>query len=148
MTWVHPKVNWVETDFYNIADYTRIRDNILWIKSLADGVVDEDTVITKSYTYTVPILVSMSDKTYTDITFASVLNSIENNFATINTNTHDLEDTRNTFQANGTFITYTQLNDLESKIQLLHDWLLNDMTGMRKTQFTLANGISQKGVII
>lgn len=146
--WTKPKTDWTATDYYNIVDYTRIRDNILWLKKLADNVITPPSVITKSYTYNVPDLIEMPDKTIRDIPYAAVLNAIENNFATINENTHNLTDSRNTFVSNGTFITYIQLNDLESKILLLHDWLLNDMASASNLGFTLANGISQKGIRI
>ena len=144
--WTKPKTDWTANDFYNVEDYTRIRDNILWLKDLADNVLTFPAVITKSYTYDVPDLTPMANKTVHDLPYPSVLNAIENNFATINEYTHDLTDSRNTFVGNGTFITYTQLNDLESKIQLLHDWLLNDMAGASNLGFTLANDISQKGL--
>lgn len=146
--WTAPKTNWVATDYYNVEDYTRIRDNILWLKYLADNVITSPSVITKSYTYDVPELTEMPDKTIYDIPYSSVLNVIETNFATINENTHDLTDSRNVFVGNGAFITYTQLNDLESQILLLHDWLLNDMSKASNLGFTLANGISQKGIRI
>lgn len=144
--WTTPKTDWIATDYYNVSDYERIRDNILWLKDLADNVVDANTVITKTYTYSVPDLTEMADKDYSDITFASVLNAIEDNFATINTNTHNIEDTRNTFEGNSAFYIYSLLNDIEEKIVTLHDYLLSDMVSMRKTQFTLSNDISQKGV--
>jgi len=144
--WVEPKTSWVATDYYNLSDYDRIRNNIEWLKQLADNVVNIPTVITKSYKYSVPTLTPMTAKTHHDIPFAAVLNAIENNFAAINTNTHDLTDTRNVFVGNGVFITYNQLNDLESKILLLHDWLLNDMTPPSNLGFTLANSVSQKGI--
>ena len=146
--WTNAKTDWKSTDFYNISDYERIRDNILWIKQLADSVIDKDTVIAKTYTYNVPTLTNMADKEYSDITYASVLNTVENNFALINANTHEIADERNTFESNGAFYSHIQLNELEEMIQLLHDWLLWDMSGMRKTGFTLANSISQKGVLL
>lgn len=48
MAWTTPKTTWVYTDYFNVADYNRIKDNLLYI---ANAINHSATLPIVDYTY-------------------------------------------------------------------------------------------------
>lgn len=127
MAWIKPKTDWKETDYFNIEDYNRIKNNINHVREMA----------LELYSY-IPFEDMGEDKTYTDYYFADEVNLFENNLESINMHTfpRNLGDTM-AFYDNQPFIDYVELNRIEKAINTIYLGLLGQSNGRRRLAFTL-----------
>lgn len=133
MAWIQPKTNWTVSDRFNISDYNRIKGNLDFLKYKAETLyMPFDTQDMGS------------EKTYVDYIYASEVNQFEENLEKINQNifTQDFGD-RQTFVPNGVFITYEELNRIESAILNMYNLLDRQKAGLIRLAFRFGN---MKGV--
>lgn len=71
--WSTPKVNWKQTDFYNIEDWQRVRNNLAylrdWIQSAGLG--------------TVNLLITDTGRGYAELPYVHLVNNMEENLASL-----------------------------------------------------------------
>ena len=107
MAWETPKTNWVSTDRFNISDYNRIKNNIVYLEEIGNEVY-------KSFA-----LSEMGeDKTsYAGFWTPAEFNLFETNLELIKQNfpASDIGVSK-TFFENGPFIDYQELNRIESAL--------------------------------
>lgn len=105
MAWVTPKTDWVATDRFNIEDFNRIKNNILFLQSWAREV----------FSY-VPLDNMGEDiDSYTAYWNVDYFNAFENNIDALNEGIRQLDyGIKMTFAENGYFINFTELNRIES----------------------------------
>ena len=110
MAWSTPKTNWTATDSFNIADYNRIKNNLKYLH-------DESELIYGSYSITD---MGSDLSSYAGFWDVSKFNSFEQNLKTINEHmiSSDIGQPM-TFYENGGFITYAELNRIESATVIL-----------------------------
>lgn len=116
--WTTPVTDWQVTDRFNIADYNRIKNNLEYLYELADS----------KYFY----LYGLKPSNYlgddltetTGIWDYSDFNKFESFLTHLNEYTYnfDIGDSQ-TFKANGQFITYDELNRIESACLRLYNVL-------------------------
>lgn len=100
--WQTPKTNWTRSDYFNVADWDRIRGNLEYLRDFA--VMFFDTFS----------LAATDTKTVTDWLYASDLNTLEQNLETININVGYLDiGVTKTFTPGGNSIDYIELNRIE-----------------------------------
>lgn len=130
--WQEPKTDWKASDYFNIEDYNRIKNNLNEIRSQAlllwpdfefEGMGD--------------------DKTYSDYGFyADEINKFESNIAHICAGTYPFEvGSRQMFYENQAFIGWEELNRLESACLFIYNNLLGQHEGAPRLGFKLG----QKG---
>lgn len=104
-TWTTPKTNWTATDRFNIVDYNRIKNNLQYLHDESEDIFGEYSIIDMG-----------SDiSSYESYWNVSNFNAFETNLQTINENMLNASiGSKMTFYANGVFITYTELNRIES----------------------------------
>lgn len=125
--WITPKIDWKATDYFNIQDYNRIKNNLNHLKDIAAEL------------YKIHSFVDMgADKTYSDYYYADEINLFESNLENINTNTfpRNIGDTA-TFYDNQPFIDYIELNRIEAAIRLIYNGLYGQLIGRRRLKFRL-----------
>lgn len=112
MAWSEPKTDWVESDYFNYSDYSRIRDNFIMLKEIADALW-----------YSFPNITPMDIKnSYTDIMYASDMNKFEDNLDVINDNSYAFEIGNKTiYEANGNTPLFTEYNRIENAMLLLYN---------------------------
>lgn len=133
MAWIQPKTNWTASDRFNISDYNRIKGNLDFLKDKAETLyMSFDTQDMGP------------EKNYVDYIYASEINKVEENLEKINQNifTQDFGD-RQTFVPNGVFITYDELNRIESAILNMYNLLDRQKAGLIRLAFRFGN---MKGV--
>lgn len=125
--WIAPKTNWNKSDFFNIQDYNRIKNNLDHIRSMALQLYNDFSYADMG-----------NDKTYKDYYYADEINLFESNLEKINKNTfpRNLGDTI-TFYDNQPFIDYTELNRLERGINTIYRGLIGQIHGRRRLAFKL-----------
>ncbi len=125
--WVKPKTDWAATDYFNIEDYNRIKNNLDHMRGMS-------LVLYATFPYTA----MGNDKTYTDYFYADEINLFETNLANINTYTYAQDiGTVKTFYPNQPFINYEELNRLESSMLKIYNLLYGQTNGRRRLAFTL-----------
>lgn len=134
MGWTTPKTDWKITDRFNLTDYNRIRGNIEYLHEFAEelyGLFD--------------IADLGADKTsYADYVYAREFNNMEDSLEIINDTvyTQDIGNTQ-TFESNGAFIDWSELNRIESAALKIYELLTRQKATLPRMAFTLGNG---KGV--
>jgi len=125
--WVTPKIDWKATDYFNIQDYNRIKNNLNHIRSMALALYPYFTYADMG-----------TDKTYSDYFYADEINKFETNLEDINTHTfpRDIGESV-TFYDNQPFIDYVELNRIEKGINTIYQGLYGHITGRRRLQFRL-----------
>lgn len=125
--WETPKTDWKASDFFNIQDYNRVKNNLDHIRSMALQVYEN-----------IPYEDMGEDKTYSSYYYADEINLFESNLESLNTNTfpRPLGDTV-IFYPNQPFIDYVELNRLEKGINTMYLGLYGQITGRRRLQFRL-----------
>lgn len=123
--WTNPKIDWRDTDYFNAIDYNRIKNNLIYLKELANKLYDEFEISEVG-----------KDKTYSDYFYADEINLLEQNFDVINNKSiqNDYGKT-STYYANGKMINYIELNHLEQGILDLYDKMTNQQRGKRNFKF-------------
>ena len=103
--WMTPKTDWKETDFINVEDFNRIRNNILWVKQ-------ESERFYKVYDFTTPLVEPVS---YNSYAFTETWNNLEDALDDIVKNTDDMNiGEKKTFYAYEQYIDFNELNRIES----------------------------------
>lgn len=130
--WQQPKTNWRESDFFNIEDYNRIKENLNEIRSQA-------LILWPDFEFE-----DMgADKTYQDYGFyADELNRFEANLDHICTGTFPFAiGEQKTFYDNQPFIDWRELNRIEKACRLMHSNIQSGINGRRYLGFTLKGGV-------
>lgn len=129
MAWETPKTDWSAQysdtglfigDFFNIGDYNRIKNNLLYLRELATQLM-----------HNVPEIVVGEDKeSYEEYFYADEINLIEDALEIID-NFIDWVDfgDKQVFYDNGRFIDADELNRIESAELKLYDLLTNSIAG-------------------
>ena len=131
MAWTTPKTDWASTDTFNITDFNRIKNNLNYLHDESESMFGEQY----------PIIDMGSDlSSYAGFWDVSKFNAIEQNLATINEHliSSDIGSTL-TFYENGTFITYGELNRIESATVTLKATIDGWYEGMNILPFRLGN---------
>lgn len=67
-TWITPKVNWIDADYYNGTDINRVENNIGYVRQMLIAL-----------DYTVPVLTINNSRLYNSVDYVSSINRIESN---------------------------------------------------------------------
>ena len=128
MSWTTPKTNWTTSDTFNISDFNRIKNNLQYVYENSQMIFGEYDIIDMGAD--VESVAVMWD--------VAVFNAFESNMDTINQHmlNYDL-GVKKTFYANGVFITYDELNRLESGTELLKNIIDGWIEGMAMLPFRL-----------
>ena len=130
MAWETPKTNWVSTDRFNISDYNRIKNNIVYLEEIGNEVY-------KSF-----VLSEMGeDKTsYAGFWTPAEFNLFETNLELIKQNfpASDI-GTSKVFFENGPFIDYQELNRIESALLKYYTMAIQQMAIIPRLAFRLGN---------
>ena len=116
--WQQPKTDWQASDFFNIQDYNRIKDNLNVIRNMALELWPEFEFEDMG-----------RDKTYQDYGFyADEINRFEDNLDHICTGTYPFKiGEKRTYSENQPFIGWEELNRIESACLKMY---LNIQSGM------------------
>ena len=128
MAWTTPKTDWASTDFFNITDYNRIKNNLQHLTGMAGTLyfdADFDGVI-------------LPDATYTDRPSAYKLNQIELRLASIARVVGMDYGEGVTFYDFGLSIRYDELNRIESATLEMYQLLKNQLSALPMLSFTLS----------
>lgn len=135
MAWQTPKTDWsahydatgaFTGDYVNVVDYNRIKNNLMYLIDLAYPILY------------VPNVEVSADKTVTDFYYADEFNQIENGLQDLvdETNVYTYGQ-RQTFTDNGVFISYDELNRIESAELDLHGKITDSVHGAKRLSFRL-----------
>lgn len=129
-SWINPKTNWLPTDRFNFVDYNRIKNNLLYLHEKAEQL------------WRIFQIEDMGEDilSYEALWDFERFNQFERNLDVINQNifTKKYGNTQ-VFVGNGKFITYDELNRIESAILRMKMILENQEMGLRKLSFRLGN---------
>lgn len=130
MPYIVPKINWKSTDFFNIEDYNRIKDNIKEVHALAVTV------------YPSFLIEDMGgDVTYISIPRAEDFNHFEDNLIKIRDRTFPFAaGGKRLWIANNPAPSYKDFNRWEKLIKIMHDNLKGQVQGRPMLSFTLNGG--------
>lgn len=132
VTWTTPKTNWTSTDHFNCVDYNRIKGNLTYLYEQMCAVIktpktfdDMGDDITENTKYWQP----------------QYFNAWEANLESINAAMYQVQDlgTTLTFYYNNQFITYTELNRIESSCLSIYNLIESYKTGLWHIPFRLGN---------
>ena len=145
MAWITPKTNWHSTydgageyqeDFFNIEDYNRIKNNLMFLKEKGSELV-----------YGIPNFTVGADKHFpvagspdwdNDNFFADEFNKIEDGLQAIDDTIGLFNHGRKqTFYENGRFIGYAELNRIESAELDLYPYIMDSIAGKSKLAIRL-----------
>ena len=121
MAWIEPKTDWVETDRFNIEDFNRIRNNLAWLYKFSLEFFNM---------YSIEPMGS-NIESYESYWNVDVFNAFEQNLEKIGKKTKiDVGDST-TFYYNGLFITFDELNRIESASLRIYE-RLKELEKLRK----------------
>ena len=128
MAWTTPKTDWTASTFINYQDINRILGNLRYLKDLASHL----------YANRIPD-VDVNDKSgYGVDLYADEVNKIEKNLLDINNATLRYSiGTSKTFQDNGAWIDYVELNRIESATLQLYTEMTYQHDNLDRLAFTL-----------
>lgn len=127
--WREPKTDWSETNAFNLKDYKRIRNNLLFLRNRISEIWGEFAIQDMGK--------DQSDPKY--IWKVQYFNAIEENLETINRRMIIVKNYgfKQTFYNNGVFIGFSELNRIESATlqmkQIIDGW----EAGLRRLTFRL-----------
>ena len=130
MAWETPKTNWVSTDRFNISDYNRIKNNIVYLEEIGNEV------------YKPFVLSEMGeDKTsYAGFWTPAEFNLFEANLELIKQNFPESDiGAYKVFFENGPFIDYQELNRIESALLKYYTMAIQQMAIIPRLAFRLGN---------
>lgn len=132
--WVEPKTDWISTDRFNISDFNRIRNNLLWLQEKAKKLYKNFEITDMGEEIT-------SFESYWNVAY---FNAFENNVETINQTiyTQDFGISQKFFE-NAPFIKWDELNRIENACLKMKDVLDRQEAGLRRLEFRLGG---MKGV--
>lgn len=133
MAWTEPKTNWTKDDFFNIEDYRRITNNIMYLKDFLDSLF-----------YGLSDMQLMSEKNISEPIYAREINDIENNIELLNIETYKLEigDTKEYFPNQRT-MDFNELNRIEKAMFDIYTKMKKHKELLTRLSFRLGN---QKGL--
>ena len=144
MPWITPKTDWkatyngagiYEADFFNVEDYNRIKNNLVYLKNLAKeliGVIDFPIGADKH------LPIDGSPDWDNDNFFADEINMIEDGLETIDNAIKVLNHgEKQTFYENGLFIGYSELNRIERAELDIYEHLTDSIKGKLRLSFRL-----------
>ena len=133
MAWTEPKTNWTKDDFFNIEDYRRITNNIMYLKDFLDSLF-----------YGLSDIQSMSEKNISEPIYAREINDIENNIELLNIETYKLEigETKEYFPNQRT-MDFNELNRIEKAMFDIYTKMKKHKELLTRLSFRLGN---QKGL--
>lgn len=133
--WQIPKTDWTAEDRFNYKDYNRIRNNLLYLHDEVSKVWGDFDI---EY-------MGAEIESYRADWKAEYFNAFETNIDTINKNmfTQDY-GFRQTFYPNGIFISFSELNRIESAILSMKQIIEGKIAGQRRLPFRCG---SPKGLI-
>lgn len=130
MVWKQPKIDWLPSDFINVEDYNRIKNNLTTLHEMA-AVLYLPFAITDMG----------ADKTVRDYPYADEINALEDNLELICKKTiPSLAGVKKTYYENTATINYIELNRIESCCLKLYDNLQNQAAGRPRLAFVLGKG--------
>ena len=126
--WTEPKTDWVSTDFFNLSDYNRIKNNISYIRDLAL------TVYTDFSWQDMGV-----DKTsYSQYPYADEFNALENNLESLRQNTFLFDDSEaKQWYENQRTPNYEDFNRLERACLLFKEGFESQKSMKRRLSFRL-----------
>lgn len=128
MVWYTPKTDWVATDYVNVADYNRWKNNLNYLQTLCLEL------------YQVAQTELGQDKSVTDIPYADMLNAIETALTRVNQASYRFNiGSQKSFSANNTFIDYNEINRIESASLRIYRALVSQKSIERHLGFRLGN---------
>ena len=136
--WITPKTDWkgetingvYQGDYFNAADYNRIKNNLKVLKELVNSIYPEIAFVEMG-----------EDKTSKDFLYADEINRIEENFDSINQASLRGEyGEMSYFYENDSCITYDELNRIESAMLDLYNKLTNQKKGRRSFTWNFGAG--------
>ena len=133
MSWSTPKTNWKNTDYFNRSDYNRIKNNLEFLKEQSLKVLNPCSMTDMGNDVTDP----------NHIWDPAEFNLLEENLKRIlSTNQFDTykPDSARIYTYDGSFLSYVELNRLESWIARLEDNLTQIMADRKRLSFTLGGG--------
>lgn len=150
VTWETPKTDWSAEyddeglfigDFFNVGDYNRIKNNLLYLRDLAAQLIYDMPEVTVGDDKTVPD--GDNPDFDNDNFFADEINLIETALQTIDEaiDWADFGDYQ-TYYDNGKFIDADELNRIESATLELYELITNSIAGKQRLSFTLGTSAS------
>lgn len=126
--WIEPKTDWVSTDYFNLSDYNRIKNNITYLRELAL------TVYTDFSWQDMGV-----DKTsYAQYPYADEFNALENNLESLRQNTFLFDDSdAKQWYENQRTPNYEDFNRLERACLLFYNGFGNIAENKRRLSFRL-----------
>ena len=150
MAWETPKTDWSAQysdtglfigDFFNVDDYNRIKNNLLYIRELATQLMLD-----------VPVVIVGADKHYPDGNnpdfdndhfFADEINLIEDGLEALDLKMGFVDfGEKQTFYENGRFIDAEELNRIERAELKMYDLLTSSIAGRQRLAFRLCTKAS------
>lgn len=129
MAWQQPKTDWNSTDHFNTSDYNRIKANIEYLQELA-----------KEISWPVKIEDMGADKTEEEYPYADEINTISDNLEKIVAGSYPINiGTKTTYEDNGAFIGYADLNRIESGCISLYTNINRMLSSRRRIAFRLGD---------
>lgn len=127
MQWITPKTNWTANDRFNISDYNRIKNNleivIGYISSAYESIDEQD--------------MGEDISTYTSYWNVEYFNAIEENVESVSQFIEGVTPMKQTFYPNSKFISFTELNRIESIMARLSDDVQGWLDGLTRLPFTV-----------
>lgn len=126
--WTEPKTDWVSTDFFNLSDYNRIKNNIAYLRDLAL------TVYTDFSWQEMGV-----DKTsYAQYPYADEFNALEDNLESLRQNTFLFDDSDSKqWYENQRTPNYEDFNRLERACLLFKEGFESQKSMKRRLSFRL-----------
>lgn len=131
MAWTTPKTNWASTDYFNIGDYNRIKNNLVWLQGMVNQVYPSMSISAMG-----------NDKTYSDYIYADEFNLFETNLDAIKSWIVSLGIGNGIlYSENAPTPDYNELNRIESAMLKIYDNLTGQIAGRPTLSFVLNGGI-------
>ena len=128
--WQEPKTNWVSEDYFNYSDYNRIKNNIAYLRSLAESLFVD-------FPYTD---MGADKSSYAQYPYADEFNAMEENLESMRNHTflYDNADMR-TWYDNAPTPNYEDFNRLENACLLFYTGFTNQKKNKGFLSFRLGN---------
>lgn len=126
--WIEPKTDWGAAGRFNISDFNRIRNNLMWLHEEAEVL------------YTSFEIDDMGDEMTSFASYWDVdhFNAFEGNLEKINKRIYEQElGESQRFYENAPFIKWDELNRIESACLKMKNLLSRQRAGMRRIPFRL-----------
>ena len=126
--WQEPKTDWEAGDYFNVADYNRIKGNLNALRELAISLYPSFEIEDMG-----------ADKNYSDYGFyADEINRFEANIDHIRSGTYPFSTgVRKTFYENQPFIDWKELNRIEGACLLIYNNLIGQREGRARLPYQL-----------